>query len=96
MFFKLAENALPLISDGTVKNSVAEYKKKQMIKDPFYDEKVLILLPDLLTCSDLPIIYGMVKKEMEQNDSNLMVNIARGDDSVSYKFSTYVKKEHVV
>ena len=61
-----------------------KYKKKQMIKDPFYDEKVLILLPDLLTCSDLPIIYGMVKKEMEQNDSsNLMVNIARGDKSVS-------------
>ena len=89
MFFKLAENALPLISDGSVKNSVAEYKKKQMIKDPFYDEKVLILLPDLLTCSDcIPIIYGMVKKEMEQNDSdpyssNLMVNIARADDPVS-------------
>ena len=88
MFFKLAENALPLISDGTVKNSVAEYKKKQMIKDPFYDEKVLILLPDLLTCSDLPIIYGMVKKEMDQNDSdpyssNLTVHIARGGDSVS-------------
>ena len=83
MFFKLAENALPLISDGTVKNSVAEYKKKQMIKDPFYDEKVLILLPDLLTCSDLPIIYGMVKKEMEQPyPSNLIVNIAKGDDSV--------------
>ena len=88
MFFKLAENALPLISDGTLKNSVAEYKNKQMIKDPFYDEKVLILLPDLLTCSDLPIIYGMVKKEMDQIDSdpyssNLMVHIARGDDSVS-------------
>ena len=88
MFFKLAENALPLISDGTLKNSVAEYKNKQMIKDPFYDEKVLILLPDLPTCSDLPIIYGMVKKEMEQNDSdpyssNLMVNIARLPDSVS-------------
>ena len=88
MFFKLAENAMPLISDGTVKNAVAEYKKKQMIKDPFYDEKVLILLPDLLTCSDLPIIYGMVKKEMEQNDSdpyssNLIVHIARGDESVS-------------
>ena len=88
MFFKLAENALPLISDGTLKNSVAEYKNKQMIKDSFYDEKVLILLPDLLTCSDLPIIYGMVKKEMDQNDSdpyssNLTVHIARGGDSVS-------------
>ena len=88
MFFKLAENALPLISDGTVKNSVAKYKNEKMIKDPFYDEKVLILLPDLLTCSDLPIIYGMVKKEMEQNDSdpyssNLMIHIARVDDSVS-------------
>ena len=88
MLFSLAENAFPLISDGTLKNSVAEYKNKQMIKDPFYDEKVLILLPDLLTCSDLPIIYGMVKKEMDQIDSdpyssNLMVHIARGDDSVS-------------
>jgi len=91
MFFKLAENALPLISDGTLKNSVAEYKNKQMIKDSFYDEKVLILLPDLLTCSDLPIIYGMVKKEMDQNDSdpyssNLMVNIARGDDSLKVPY----------
>jgi len=91
MFFKLAENALPLISDGTLKNSVAEYKNKQMIKDPFYDEKVLILLPDLLTCSDLPIIYGMVKKEMDQIDSdpyssNLMVNIARGDDSLKVPY----------
>merc|ERR1711935_191981 len=46
MLFSLAENAFPLISDGTLKNSVAEYKNKQMIKDPFYDKKVLILLPD--------------------------------------------------
>ena len=78
MFFKLAENALPLISDGTLKNSVAEYKNKQMIKDPFYDEKVLILLPDLVTCSDLPIICGMAGPY----PSNLVVNIAKGDDSV--------------
>ena len=88
MFFKLAENALPLISDGTLKNSVAEYKTKKLIEEPFYDEKVLILLPDLPTCSDLPIIFGMVKKEMEQNNaepfsSNLKVEIPRGDDSVS-------------
>ena len=83
MFFKLAENALPLISDGTVKNSIAKYKIKEGIEDPFYDKKVLILLPDLLTCSDLPIIYGMVKKEMEQPyPSDLIVNIAKGDDSV--------------
>lgn len=76
------------ISDPLAFCQTGVRKYKQMIKDPFYDEKVLILLPDLLTCSDLPIIYGMVKKEMDQNDSdpyssNLTVYIARGGDSVS-------------
>ena len=85
-FFSLIENIK--ISDDTLKNCIEKYKEKQLIQDPFYDDKILILFPDLITCKDLPIIFGMSREEMEKQESakfpsSLMVNIAQGDESVS-------------
>ena len=87
MLFSLVENALNDTSNKSLKEAVARYKKNQMIESyTFHDDKVLILFPDLLKCDELPIIYGMEKMELERRkvSSNLMFNITKGDENVSF------------